>query len=106
MDKKRDIEPNEINSKDNSPRCFKCLTDIDPGSTVRVVKIDAGAEAKTRLSHLGITPNTPIKLECCAPFKGPVCVNVRGTTLCIGRGLAKQCVVEKISEDQSDYPKF
>ena len=74
------------------------LSEVKNGSTVKVVKIDSGYDAKTRLNHLGIVPGTNIQLECSAPFKGPVCVKVRGTQLCIGRGLAYKVFVEKIDD--------
>lgn len=99
IENKNEFEAREISSENISSNAVKCLTDVRPGSTVKVVRIDAGQQAKTRLSHLGITPDTAIKLESTAPFYGPVCVQVRGTTLCIGRGLAKKCVVETISEE-------
>ncbi len=81
---------------------IKKLTEIQPGSTVRVIKVDAGQDAKTRLNHLGITPDVTLKLECSAPFHGPVCLKVRGTQLCIGRGLAEKVFVEKVSEARCD----
>jgi ferrous iron transport protein A len=99
---KKGNEKNIVQADKNEEKSFKKLTDIQPGTTVRVIKIEAGQEAKTRLNHLGITPDVILKLECSAPFHGPVCLKVRGTQLCVGRGLAEKVMVEKVSEPQCD----
>ena len=83
-------------------KVVKKLTDIQQGSIVRVVKVEAGQDAKTRLNHLGITPNVILKLECSAPFHGPVCLKVRGTQLCVGRGLAEKVLVEMVDQSQCE----
>lgn len=47
-----------------------------------------------RLTDLGLTPGTEIKVIKSAPFNGPLEVCVRGSTLAIGRGMAKRILVD------------
>ena len=47
-----------------------------------------------RLSDLGLTPGTKITVVKSAPFNGPLEVNVRGSRLAIGRGMASRILVD------------
>ena len=60
-----------------------------------VFHINAGVKATHRLSGLGITIGTPIKILSRAPFHGPVQIEFRNTRLAIGRGLAQKIIVKK-----------
>ena len=50
---------------------------------------------------MGLTPGTLLKMVNAAPFNGPVEVEVRGTSLALGRNLAGQVYVEVEDETQS-----
>jgi Fe2+ transport system protein FeoA len=43
---------------------------------------------------MGLTKGTSIKVLNAAPFQGPVEIEVRGSTLAIGRGLASKVFIE------------
>jgi Fe2+ transport system protein FeoA len=73
---------------------IKCLTECDKGEEVRVLNVDAGYGAKRRLANLGIVPGTIIKKKKEAPFRGPLEIYVKGTSLVLGRGLASKILVE------------
>jgi len=60
----------------------------------KVVKVIAGIASRTRLAHLGVLPNEPIEKISEQRFTGPVLIKVKGTTLSIGRELAKKVIVE------------
>lgn len=47
-----------------------------------------------RLSDLGLTPGTKVTVVKSAPFNGPLEVNVRGSRLAIGRGMASRIIVD------------
>jgi Fe2+ transport system protein FeoA len=47
-----------------------------------------------RLTDLGLTPGTNITVVKSAPFNGPLEVNVRGSRLAIGRGMASRILVD------------
>ncbi|MHA1684701.1 MAG: FeoA family protein [Promethearchaeota archaeon] len=70
------------------------LSLLKDGQESVVVKIQAGRGAHTRLCHLGILPGTRIKKLQGAPFKGPVKIEVRDTTLALGFGLASKILVD------------
>ncbi len=78
----------------NSKPLIKCLTDCELGSELSVIGVHAGQGAKRRLAHLGIVPGVKIRMKKCAPFKGPINVMVRGTSLVLGRGLASKILVD------------
>ena len=73
---------------------IKCLTECRKGEKTKVIGVNAGFRAKTRLANLGIVPGTIIKKKTEAPFHGPVEIIVKGSTLAIGRGLAAKILVE------------
>ncbi len=69
------------------------LINIPFNAIVSVVHIRAGFKATQRLSGMGITPGTQIKVISQAPFRGPIQIIVRGTRLAIGYGLAMKIFV-------------
>jgi DtxR family Mn-dependent transcriptional regulator len=86
-----------INNKENTINAtplIKCLTECEKGEEVVVVSVNAGHKAKTRLANLGLVPGTKITKTKNAPFKGPLEIIVKGSSLVIGRGLASKIMVE------------
>jgi len=73
----------------------KCLTECEKGEEVIVLNVNAGLKAKRRLANLGILPGAKIKKKKDAPFRGPIEVIVKGSSLVIGRGLASKIIVQR-----------
>ncbi|MHA1718583.1 MAG: FeoA family protein [Promethearchaeota archaeon] len=71
------------------------LINIPFNRNVTVAHIQAGFRATQRLSGMGITPGTKIKVLSQAPFRGPIQILVRGTRLAIGYGLARKIFVKQ-----------
>lgn len=71
------------------------LTNLPINSTGIVKYIDAGMKANRRLTGLGITPGIKIVKLSEAPFHGPVQIEVRGTRLALGQGIARKIMVER-----------
>ncbi|MFW9940416.1 MAG: ferrous iron transport protein A [Candidatus Thorarchaeota archaeon] len=67
-------------------RLIECPTEVE----FKVLRVNVGYYAKRRLACLGIIPGVKIKMKRTAPFRGPVEVIVKGTSLVIGRGLASK----------------
>ena len=87
-----------INPKRNhSKPLIKCLTDCEIGSELLVIGVNAGQRAKKRLAHLGILPGVKISMKHCAPFRGPINIIVKGTSIVLGRGLASSILVDCIN---------
>ena len=72
----------------------KCLTECEKGEEVIVLSVDAGFRQKRRLANLGLLPGAKIKKKKDAPFRGPLEVMVKGSSLVIGRGLASKITVQ------------
>jgi Fe2+ transport system protein FeoA len=73
---------------------IKCLTECEEGEETVIKSVNCGYNAKRRLANLGLVPGTKIKKKKAAPFRGPLEIIVKGTTLVIGRGLASKILVE------------
>ena len=86
-------KPNTLHSKP----LIKCLTDCEIGSELLVIGVNAGQNAKKRLAHLGILPGVKINMKHCAPFRGPINIIVKGTSIVLGRGLASRILVDCIN---------
>ncbi len=72
----------------------KCLTECKKGEESIVLRVNAGHKAKTRLANLGVVPGAKITKTKNAPFKGPLEIIVKGSSLVIGRGLASKIIVK------------
>jgi Fe2+ transport system protein FeoA len=72
---------------------IKCLTECELGTELTVLGVNAGHGAKRRLAHLGIVPGVKIIKRRAAPFRGPINIIVKGTSIVLGRGLASKILV-------------
>ncbi|MFW9930538.1 MAG: ferrous iron transport protein A [Candidatus Thorarchaeota archaeon] len=79
--------------KTESTSLIKCLTECNKGELVEVVSVNAGFNARRRLYNLGIYPGSIIQKKQDAPFRGPLQVIVKGTSIVLGRGLASKILV-------------
>ena len=71
------------------------LTECESGEEVIVLSVNTGYRAKTRLANLGIVPGVKITKTKDAPFKGPIEIKVKGSSLVLGRGLASRIIVSR-----------
>jgi len=81
-------------TRPNARPLIKCLTECALGAELKVISVNAGLGAKSRLANLGIVPGTIIIKKKAAPFNGPVEIDVKGSSLVIGRGLALKIIVD------------
>lgn len=70
------------------------LSNLKPDEEGKVKFIRSGKQSSKRIQDMGLTPGTYLKMVNAAPFNGPVEVEVRGTSLALGRGLASQVFIE------------
>jgi ferrous iron transport protein A len=70
------------------------LIALRPGETGQVVGIRGGFGLARRLAELGLTPGEPVRVLA-AGRGGPVLVEVRGTRLALGRGMAAKVFVRR-----------
>jgi len=69
------------------------LSRLHPGEEGVVAYIRSGIQSGKRLQDMGLTPGTHIEMVNAAPFKGPIEIEVRGTSLALGRGLASHVYI-------------
>ena len=70
------------------------LTDLEDSQTGIIITILGGAKASKRLADLGLTPGTEIRVVGRILFSGPVQIEVSGSKLVLGRGLASKIQVK------------
>ena len=70
------------------------LDTVDIRRQARVIVIDGGLNVRAHLNTLGIHVGDWLTVVERAPFRGPVLVEVNGTRVAIGRGIASKVSVE------------
>ncbi len=70
------------------------LDTVEVRKQVRVIVIDGGHRVRSHLNTLGIHVGDWLTVVERAPFRGPVLVEVNGTRLALGRGVASKIQVE------------
>ena len=64
------------------------ITEIQEGQSGTIVSIHGGRMAVKRLADLGLTPGTEFKVLRKIQRYGPIEINVRGSNIVLGRGIA------------------
>lgn len=65
-----------------------------PGAKpVEVLAVSGGQDANRRLAQLGILAGAKLRVLRSAPMGGPILVEVEGSTVALGRGLARKVSV-------------
>ena len=70
------------------------LDTVDVKKKARVIMIDGGHRVRAHLNTLGIHIGDWLTVVERAPFRGPVLVEVNGSRLALGRGVASKVKVE------------
>jgi len=70
------------------------LDTVDTRKQVRVIAIDGGHGMRSHLNLLGIHIGDWLTVVERAPFRGPVLVEINGSRVAIGRGIAANVRVE------------
>jgi ferrous iron transport protein A len=81
------------------------LDTVDVKRQVRVIMIDGGHRVRAHLNTLGIHIGDWLTVVERAPFRGPVLVEINGTRLALGRGIAAKIQVEIGGAVQSLVPQ-
>ncbi|MHA1845568.1 MAG: FeoA family protein [Promethearchaeota archaeon] len=85
--KKEFITSREESSPNYLINCENC-------TELTIVQVNAGRKAKQRLANLGIVPGVKIIKRRAAPFRGPIEIEVKGSCLVLGRGIASKILVK------------
>jgi DtxR family Mn-dependent transcriptional regulator len=90
----RNSETNCLEEMERRKEKLVPLRSLKDNETGKVAFIQGGRQVVQRLLDLGLTNGTEIRLVRAAPMRGPVQVEVRGSCLAIGRGIADKVYVE------------
>ncbi len=77
----------------NNERGKYNLTELDDGQTGTIISVVGGKNLTKRLADLGLTTGTEIRVIRRTLFSGPVQIEVAGSRLVLGRGLASKIMV-------------
>ncbi|KAA0005913.1 MAG: ferrous iron transport protein A [Thermoplasmata archaeon] len=69
------------------------LTQLRPNEIARVVAIEGGYGIRQKLALRGIVEGAIIRVVSC---HGPITVEVNRNLVCIGRGMARRIMVERV----------
>lgn len=69
---------------------------LRPGNSATVTAVRGGRGFNRRLASMGILPGVQVRMVSGA-FGGPVIIEVRGSRVVVGRGMAHRVVVEPAS---------
>jgi len=70
------------------------VTDLEDEQIGIIITISGGVKASKRLADLGLTPGTEITVIGRTLFSGPIQIEVSGSKLVLGKGLASKIQVE------------
>jgi ferrous iron transport protein A len=70
------------------------LAMVPPGEAVTVAYVQAGCGLSRRLADMGLTPGTVLKVIR-GDGAGPILIDIRGSRLMLGVGVAHRVMVEK-----------
>jgi ferrous iron transport protein A len=71
-----------------------CLLDINPGASARVIDFQGGIGLRKKLTQYGIQPGDCLRMIRRAPLGGPLLIVCNQREIALGRGVAKQILVE------------
>ena len=69
------------------------LEHVELGHSARVVEIEGGRAVRSHLNNLGIHVGGNVVVVERAPFQGPVLIDVDGSRVALGRGVARKVKV-------------
>ena len=69
------------------------LAMVSPGEVVTVVSVRAGRGLTRRLADMGLVPGTRLRVVN-SQMPGPLIIDVRGSRLVLGHGMAQKITVE------------
>jgi ferrous iron transport protein A len=70
------------------------LPDIPKRSKARIIEIKGNQQFQKRLTIMGIRIGKIITLVSKQPFRGPITIQLYGSQMTLGRGMARKIMVE------------
>lgn len=79
---------------------LKSLSEMRPGERGVIVSMACGLGVARRVAEMGLTPGVEVLVTRRAPLRGPIEVEVRGTRVVLGYGLASKIAVKVVRAPQ------
>jgi ferrous iron transport protein A len=76
------------------------LDQIKSGETVLVEHIKGGWGCSQRLNQMGIHAGDPVKIKRNAVLGGPILIQVHGSEVALGRGMARHVIVSSAESNK------
>jgi ferrous iron transport protein A len=74
----------------------KTLDQIDENRKAKVIDIQGGLGLRQRLGQMGIHPGDTITMLRYGALRGPILIEVHGSQVALGRGIASKVIVEEM----------
>ncbi len=72
------------------------LTTLLPGEEAKIVALGPGAGRQRHFRTMGLMEGKIVKVIAAQPARGPFVIDVEGTQIAIGRGMARHILIQKI----------
>ncbi|MBN1762412.1 MAG: ferrous iron transport protein A [Methanomicrobia archaeon] len=72
------------------------LISLLPGERARIVALGPGKGRQHHFRTMGLMEGKIVKLIATQPARGPFVIDVEGTQIALGRGMARQIFIEKL----------
>jgi ferrous iron transport protein A len=72
------------------------LTSLLPGERARIVALAHGKGRQHHFRTMGLMEGKIVKVIATQPARGPFVIDVEGTQIAVGRGLARHILIEKL----------
>jgi len=72
------------------------LEQLVPGSRARIIGIRGGRGLRRHLEQMGLHRGDILALKGRGAFRGPVLVEIHGSQIALGRGVARRVLVEPV----------
>ncbi|HUV03181.1 MAG TPA: FeoA family protein [Desulfobacteria bacterium] len=72
------------------------LTSLLPGERARIVALGHGKGQQHHFRTMGLMEGKIVKLIATQPARGPFVIDIEGTQIAVGRGMARHILIEKL----------
>jgi len=72
------------------------LIDLPANKMAKITSVGGGYGFQRKLQALGIREGQEVKISSRQPFRGPLTIKVCGSQITLGRGMAREIMVEEL----------
>jgi len=80
----------------NSDESGVPLTTLLPGEEAKIVALGSGVGRQHHFRTMGLMEGKIVKVIATQPARGPFVIDVEGTQIAIGRGMARHILIQKL----------